>query len=261
VSTDPVPPQEEETAPGEPPPPPVARRRLRRLSGPRVSRGTMLVAVLTLLLGVALVAQVRTTQSEGLEDLRESDLIALLDDASTRVDTLEEELASLESDRARLQGASGDAAAQQAAEDRLDSYRVLAGTVPVEGPGVTVVVGDADRAVTPTMVLDLIQELRDAGAEAIQVGPVRVVASSWVGLSAENELTVDGQPLTSPYRIVAIGDGHTLAGALAIPGGFNDSVRRVGGTVEVVEGETLRIDALHQPEEPRYARPVPSEDA
>lgn len=243
------------------PPPRVALRRLRRLTRPRLSRGNLIVAGLTLLLGVALVAQVRTTQSEGLEELRETDLVALLDDATTRVNELEDELARLESDRARLAGSSGDAAAQEAAQQRLDSYRVLAGTVPVEGPGVTIVVGDADRTVTPTMVLDLVQELRDAGAEAIQVGPVRVVASSWVGLSADNELTVDGQPLTSPYRIVAIGDAHTLAGALAIPGGFNDSVRRVGGTVDVVEGQTLRIDALHQPDEPRYARPVPSGDS
>lgn len=251
-------------APRRTPPSPAPRdalRRLKRISRPRLSRGSLIVAVLTLVLGVALVAQVRTTRTAGLEDLRETDLVALLDDATTRVNELEDELARLEADRARLQGGAGDAAAQEAARQRLDSYRVLAGTVPVEGPGVTIVVGDPERTVTPTMVLDLIQELRDAGAEAIQVGPVRVVASSWVGLSADNELLVDGQPLTSPYRVVAIGDGHTLAGALAIPGGFNDSVRRVGGTVDVVEGQTLRIDALHQPDEPRYARPVPSGDS
>lgn len=236
-------------------------RRLRRISSPRVSRGTLIVAVLTLVLGLALVAQVRSTRTAGLEDLRESDLVALLDDAATRVEELEDELARLEADRARLAGGAGDEAAQEAARQRLDSYRILAGTVPVEGPGVTVVVDDPERTVTPTMLLDLIQELRDAGAEAIQVGPVRVVASTWVGLSEDNRLMVDGEPLTSPYRVVAIGDGHTLAGALAIPGGFNDSVRRVGGTVEVVEGQTLRIDALHQPDEHRYARPVPSGDS
>jgi uncharacterized protein YlxW (UPF0749 family) len=251
----------------EAPPRPVSTtrravlRRLKRISSPRLSRGTLIVALLTLVLGLALVAQVRSTRTAGLEDLRESDLVALLDDASTRVEELEDELARLEADRASLAGGAGDAAAQEAARQRLDSYRILAGTVPVEGPGVTVVVGDPERTVTPTMLLDLVQELRDAGAEAIQVGPVRVVASTWVGLSEDNQLIVDGQPLTSPYRIVAIGDGHTLAGALAIPGGFNDSVRRVGGSVEVVEGQTLRIDALHQPDEPRYARPVPSGDS
>ena len=231
------------------------------MAAQRLSRGNLLIAGLTLLLGLALVAQVRTTQSEGLEDLRESDLIALLDDASTRADTLETEIARLESDRARLEGAQGDTAAREAAQQRLDSYRVLAGTVPVTGPGVTILVGDSGRTVTPTMVLDLIQELRDAGAEAIQVGSVRVVASSWVGVSANDRLTVDGTELESPYRVVAIGDAHTLAGALAIPGGFNDSVRRVGATVETNEGESLTIDALHEPAEPRYARPVPSGDS
>ena len=50
-------------------------------------------------------------------------------------------------DRARLAGSSGDAAAQEAAQQRLDSYRVLAGTVPVEGPGVERVVTRTPSAV------------------------------------------------------------------------------------------------------------------
>jgi uncharacterized protein YlxW (UPF0749 family) len=234
----------------------VAWRRLSTISKARLSRGTLLAALLTLLLGLALVAQVRSTQTADLENLRETDLIALLDDVTDRADRLEDEVRSLEQDRSRLESGGGDAAAAQAAQSRLESYQILAGTVPVSGPGVSVRVSDPEGEVTTTMMIDLVQELRDAGAEAIQIGPARVVATTWIGVD-EGRLTVDGQPVAAPYSVVAIGDGHTLAGALAIPGGFNDSVRRVGGEVQVTEGEELVIDAVHEPPTLEHARPVP----
>ena len=81
----------------------------------RFSRGNVLVGVLTLLLGLALVAQVRTTQEADLSQLREADLIALLDDVTTRADSLEDEIVQLEQDRDQLANGSGDDAASSAA--------------------------------------------------------------------------------------------------------------------------------------------------
>lgn len=237
-----------------------ARRRFKDLlAGARPNRGQAVAAVLLALLGVALVAQVRSTEEAGLSQLRQSELVALLDNVSGRVDALQQEVVQLEADRLRLQGEQGGEAAAVAAQERLESYAILAGTVPVEGPGITVYVNDPEGGVTQTMLLDAIQELRDAGAEAIQVGPHRVVASTYVGTDAEGQVTLDGSPLLPPYRIVAIGDSHTLAGAMAIPGGFSDSLRGAGATVEVVETDSLLIDALRTVEEPRYAQPVPSD--
>ena len=45
---------------------------------------------------------------------------------------------------------------------------------------------------------------------------------------------------------------------MAIPGGFSDSLRGGGATVSVVESDLLQVEALHQPGEARYARPVPA---
>ncbi len=234
----------------------AAWRRLRHLSGPRLSRGNLLAAVISLLLGVALVAQVQSTQAGALTDLPEDDLIALLDDVTVRADSLQEEVQQLEQDRDRLVGGQDDVAAAQAAQSRLDSYQILAGTVAVTGPGIEVLVRDPDRELTTTAIIDMIQELRDGGAEAIQIGDVRVVASTWVE-ARRDTLTVDGMTVEEPYRVLAIGDSHTLAGALAIPGGFTDNVRRNGGTVDVQERPDITVDALHVPSTPAYAQPVP----
>jgi uncharacterized protein YlxW (UPF0749 family) len=243
----------------DPPTPQEARNRLRRALGHvHLSRGHVLTALLTVLLGVALMAQVRVTDEAGLRELRETELVALLDDVTNRADSLREEVRELEADLSRLQGGQGDQAAAAAAQERLESYQILAGTVPVQGPGITVRVDDPGAVITQTMLLDGIQELRDAGAEAIQIGSVRVVASSYVGTDAAGDVVLDGVPLRQPYSITAVGDAHTLAGAMAIPGGFTDSLRGAGATVTVLESDIVRVEALHQPREAQYARPVPS---
>lgn len=234
-----------------------AWRRVLRLVKPRLSLGNLLVAGLAVALGFALVTQVQAANDVALDDLRESDLVALLDDVTKRADSLEAEIRLLESDRRALEEGSSTEAAE-AAESRLTSLQILSGTVPVEGPGITMTVDAPEGGFTPTMMIDLMQELRNAGAEAIQIGTVRVVADTWIGVE-DDALLVDGQAVEAPFRIVALGDAHTLSGAMAIPGGFTDSVRGIGGNVQVVEGDQLVIDALHQAEEPRYARPVPSE--
>lgn len=238
-----------------------ARRRLARLGRGRLNRTQVLATILTMLLGLALVAQARSTGEAGLRELRQTELVALLDDASTRVDALQREVSELEGDRDRLQGQQGDAAAAAAAKQRLESYRILAGTVPVEGPGITVYVSDPGTVVTQTMLLDAIQELRDAGSEAIQIGPVRVVASTHVGIAEDGAIVLDGQVVQHPYRILAIGEPHTLAGAMAIPGGFADSLRGAGASVDVTENDQLLITAVHAPVESRFAIPVPATPA
>lgn len=254
---------EQPSAPPEQPAqaPPLERRRawrrLARISRLRATRGNLLAALLTLLLGLALVAQVRSTQAGDLENLRESDLVGLLDDVSERADRLRDEVRSLEQDKGRLEGGQGDAAAQDAAQARLSSYQILGGTVPVAGEGVSVTVTDPSRELSTTVLIDLVQELRDAGAEAIQIGGVRVVASTWVRADAEG-VRVDGIAVDPPYRVTAIGDSHTLSGALAIPGGFIDKVRRVDGEVLVTEGKQLSIDAVREVRSLKFARPVES---
>ena len=118
---------------GHDPTPEQARRRLRAITSLRLAPGQVVAAVITALLGVALVAQVRAQDEAGLSQLRESELVALLDDVSGRVDDLQQEVLELEADRRRLEGQQGDVAAAEAARERLQSYAILAGTAPSGG--------------------------------------------------------------------------------------------------------------------------------
>lgn len=226
----------------------------------RPSRSAVLVTILAVLLGVAISAQVGQTRQGGLESLRQSELVAVLDSVNQRSARLDDEIVRLTGERDRLQREQGldPEQARSAAAARADALGVLVGTVAARGPGVRITITDPGRAVGSATLLNAIQELRDAGAEAIQVGAVRVVASSYVTEDAGGAVQVDGTALPTPYAILAIGDPQTLASSMNIPGGVVETVRGVGAGIFVTQQEDVGVSALHTPVAPRYARPEPS---
>ena len=235
--------------------------RLARFGSPRPNSTTLLVTLLAVLLGFAIAAQVHQTQLGGLENLREDDLVRILDTVNQDGQRLEQEIASLQASRDRLRsGATSREEAVAAAQDRLDRLGILTGTVAATGPGLGLTIHDPKHGVTAPLLLDTVEELRDAGAEAIQINDVRVVASTYF-TDTQQGISVDGAPLQTPYVITAIGDSQTLASAMDIPGGVSESVRSVGGDTVVTPKTSVDITALHSLSQPEYARPVPTPTA
>ena len=244
------------------PPPPevpaaIAWTRLRSSLRSRPSRLQVLAGVLLFLLGFAVVTQARQTSESGLSALRESDLIRLLDDVTDRRERLEQENTQLVEQRDLLLNSSDSAEeARRAAAERSETYAILAGTAPAVGPGVQLVVRDRDGVVDAPFLLDAVQELRDAGAEALQIEQVRVVASTAFVDVGEGAVQVDGTVVRSPYTVLAIGDPDVLVPALSIPGGVLQDLEQDGAQVDISERSEVVIDALRVPTEPEYARPA-----
>jgi uncharacterized protein YlxW (UPF0749 family) len=224
---------------------------------PGVSRGQLLAAALCALLGFALVVQVRQTQEQGLDSLRQPDLINVLDDITRQSQRLDDDSLELQQTLDRLTSGRGNSeAAQQAARQRLDVLGILAGTVPAAGEGIELEISDPRQQVDAAVLLDTLQELRGAGAEAVQVGEVRVVAStSFVDDAAG--VSVDGRVLRPPYRFRVIGEPQTLSAALEIPGGVLEVLRQKGAQGRVSTPQVVRVDALRELTTPQYARPAP----
>ncbi|MEP7368688.1 MAG: DUF881 domain-containing protein [Dermatophilaceae bacterium] len=229
------------------------------MARPRATKANAFAALLAILLGFAVATQVHQNQVVGLESLRQSELVSILDNATLLSSRLDQNARELQVTRDQLvSGSTGSAAALKAAQERLDALGVLAGTVRAHGPGIQMTIGDPGAKVTSPLLLDAIEELRDAGAEAIQVGDVRVVASSSFGQRG-SRIEVDGVTLTQPYVILAIGDAQTMASAMEIPGGLSENVRGLAGArITVTQPSDLTVAALHLLRAPRYARPVPS---
>jgi len=233
-------------------------QRLLLMARPRATKANALAALLAILLGFAVATQVRQNQELGLQSLRQSELVTILDNATLLSSRLDQNARELQVTRDNLvSGGTSGAAALKAAQERLDALGILAGTAPAVGPGIRMTIVDNGSKVTPPLLLDAIEELRDAGAEAIQVGEVRVVASSSFGQSGSG-VEIDGIRLTLPYTLLAIGDSQTMSSAMAIPGGLSENVRQLGASITITQANELTVGALHTLREPRYARPVPS---
>ena len=246
------------SGPGPADSPQRAWHRLLRAGSPRATRANVLAMVLAGALGFAIIAQVRQTSLEGLENLREDELVRIFAGVDQDGERLADEIRGLQTSLELLKSQStNEAEAQRAARERLEALGILAGTVAAAGPGIVLTVSDPDNKVDAPTILDTVQELRDAGAEAIQINGERVAADTWFA-DTENGLSVSGSEVRPPYVIKAIGDANTLAGAMEIPGGVTATVRRVGGDTDVQIEDEVKVDALLTPSSPQYARPVPT---
>jgi uncharacterized protein YlxW (UPF0749 family) len=240
---------------------PPARRpwtRIGRALRRRPSRGQAVVAALCGLLAFALVTQVQaTSDTSGLAAARPDDLLAILADLDSRSERLRSEIAELQETERQLASGSGqDSAALAAARERAQTLGILTGALPAVGPGVVLTITDPGGEVRADVLVDALQELRDAGAEAIQLSGVRVVASTAL-VDAQGGIAVGSRRVSSPYRFAVIGDPRTLAAALAIPGGVIDTVRRrPGAAATVVRSPRVSVTALQVLTAPRYARPT-----
>jgi uncharacterized protein YlxW (UPF0749 family) len=218
---------------------------------------TTAVAVLCAVLGFAGVVQVRRTAAgDTLAAARPDDLVQILDGLQRREDDLNKEIAVLKTTLSRLRGSGASSAAALAEANRqAETLGILTGTVPATGTGVRLVINDPHHRVPPELLLATLEELRNAGAEAFQIGPVRIgVDSAFSGSGGAVQL--DGTALTAPYTVLAIGDPPTLAAAVAIPGGVLDTVRRAGGTMITTQLQRMDIGALRPVRTPLYARPA-----
>jgi uncharacterized protein YlxW (UPF0749 family) len=215
-----------------------------------------LIGLLIGLLGFGLAVQVRSnTSTSGLTAARQEDLVRILDDLSSREERLRRQIAELEAARIRLSTAGDSStAALEEARKRSTALGILAGTLPAQGPGVEMTLTDPERRLAAEDLLDAVEELRAAGAEALQVGGVRIgLDSSFT--ATDRGIAVDGVPLSAPYTILAIGDPPTLATAMEIPGGVTDTVGRAGGEARVRQRDRVVIRALRPLREPQYSRP------
>jgi uncharacterized protein YlxW (UPF0749 family) len=221
----------------------------------------VLAVLLCVLLGTAIVTQVHHKDSgDSLETARPADLLVLLDSLRQREAALNTEVSDLQNTLANLQrSGSNDQAAIEDAQARLAALSILVGTVGAAGPGVIITIDDPRHDVAPEAMLDVINELRAAGAEAMEIRDAhqatRVGVSTWVA-GAAGALEIDGTTVNPPYSVAAIGDPPTLAAAMNIPGGAVDAVRRVGATMTVAQADRVDVSALRQPKPRQYAQPV-----
>lgn len=124
----------------------------------------------------------------------------------------------------------------------IKKYTLIQGNTDVKGPGIMIryyanetrsngdAVGYAD--ITKDLV-DIVNELRNAGAEAIAVNDIRITSTSSIEME-KNNVMVDGKRIARPYVVKAIGNSEIM----------NSSLIRPGGTIELIKNDRARIELV-----------------
>jgi len=228
----------------------------------RLSGASAAIAVLLALLGFAMVVQLRHVATDTqLSSAREDDLVSILSDLEARETRLNNDITRLQDSQNQLaSGAQRREAALADATRRADELGILAGTLPAEGPGMRIIfTGNTDQVPALT-ILGAVQELRNAGAEVMQIAggadqPVRIVASTYF-VDAPGGIKVDGHTLVAPYVIDVIGDAIPMRSSLTIFGGVVKSAQDAGGRVTLEDRPVVQVTARYSDVTLQYARPV-----
>jgi len=223
------------------------------------TRRQVVVGVLLAVVGFAAVTQVRANQTDDTySGQREQELIDILSALAGTRQRAEDEIAELEQVRDNLQDdTSKREAALEQAQDDVDELSVLAGLVPVTGPGIRITIVEDTGRVSLSSLLDTIQELRTVGAEAMQLnGTVRIVAQTSFE-ETEGGFLVDGELVEAPYVLDVIGEPSVLAPALEFLLGPRAQLEEDGAELDVDELSSIDIEAVHESEEPDFSTPDP----
>jgi len=222
----------------------------RAFTGP--TRGQVVVGVLLALVGFAAVTQVRSNQvDDTYAGLRQQDLIDILNGLAGTTQRSEAEIQRLEATRDDLQSdTNARQAALEQARQEAQVLSILAGTVPVRGAGVTITIEEEDGSVGVGPFIDMVQALRTAGAEAMQINhEVRVVAQTSFE-EGNGGLMVDGRLLRAPYTVDVIGPPDALVAALRFPDGPQDQFAEDDGAKLTFENlSSVDVETVRDPVE------------
>lgn len=221
----------------------------------RRKRGELAVVAAFLVLGfllglqlksVRLHAGVDATSASRLETLQE-----LYNNLVNERDGLKEQLTTAQKELADYRSAAASGEEKEALKAEVDYLSMVAGLTDVEGPGVMVILQDStatnttgdenDYLIHDSDLLSVVNELRDAGAQALSLNGERILATSEIRC-AGSVVLINGQRLAAPFVIYAIGDPTTLYNALTMRGGVVDVLSQWKIQVNVTMSEKLLIE-------------------
>lgn len=196
---------------------------------------------------------VKQTDITAIETMKESELRLELKNWNDKYDELNgwyEELTSKIEEYKNEK--ESDAQTSQLLQTELEQLNEQLGKTDVEGEGIVIQLTDKGGAqlsddvqvenITSTQLLTIINELFSAGAEAISLNEHRITAMTAVYEIGTEFLKVNGDKISSPYVINAIGDADYLKSAVSGKGGGVDQLKELGHETSVDTSKKIKIE-------------------
>lgn len=239
----------------------------------KIKNAQIAISLICVILGFMLSIQFksvrRNTALSNTQLKRAEELQAELNKEREKNENLYKQLLQYEKDLNAYQKAAAESSDQaQGLLKQLYNAQTLAGLNDVEGPGVIVTLNDSKVENKETSKIDenyfiihdddilmVINELSDAGAEAISINDERLIATSEIRC-AGNTISVNNNRYGTPFVIKAIGNPETLESGLNIRSGVVDILRQWGIEVTVKKVDKLLIKRFSGGINFKYATPV-----
>jgi len=207
---------------------------------------TVTIGIICFILVFTMFVQFNTIEQTDLANIatmRETELREELAKWNTKYEDLyqkyEEDKVKLEEYKLSL---GTDVEAKELLEKELKQTNMLLGLTEVKGKGIKVILSDNEEEdIEAYDLLELVNELRLAGAEAISINGERIIAMSEIVDINYSFIVVNGNRISSPYVVKAIGDQTYLeSGLTAKEYGYMDNIIKGNGKTATLE----RVDSL-----------------
>ncbi|MBM7583301.1 uncharacterized protein YlxW (UPF0749 family) [Caldicoprobacter guelmensis] len=153
---------------------------------------------------------------------------------------------------------------------QLEQARVLAGLTDLEGPGVEIILNDrkkdtimpeehysiSDFIVHDIDLLEVVNELKAAGAEAIAINGARILATSRISCGGPTITVGANQRFAPPFVIHAIGDPNALADYFKRPDSIYHILTFYGLEFSIKKLDNVKIPRYYGKVDFNYAVPV-----
>jgi uncharacterized protein YlxW (UPF0749 family) len=192
------------------------------------------------------------------------ELEAIRNDMNTRLKELESAIEARENEFAQVNKSTADI------QQELKNARSFAGLLPLEGPGIEIVLNDRQKdnillsnpgmlrfyIVHDSDMLNIINELRAAGAEAISINDTRIMANSRISCGGPIINVGKYQRFAPPFVIRAIGDPDKLAGAFESPDSIYHMLKAWGLRFEFTKQDKIMVPRSLGDGDYQYAKPL-----
>lgn len=211
---------------------------------------TMIISIgfAALILTAIMFTQFKTveqTDITAIETMRETELRTELADWKTKYDELEEKLNETESKISEYQAeVSNSKESSNVLDKELAETNMYLGYTKLQGEGIEITLSDNEyKTIDRWDLLQLVNELKLAGAEAISINNERIVSTTEIATVGVQFILINGNRIPAPFTVKAIGDKKYLESAITIKGGYIDEMKVNEKTVDYTVKDLIEIPA------------------
>lgn len=213
---------------------------------------TLVFGILCLILTFAITVQLRVSslsESESsqtkITDKLKDEIFRLNDENVKLAEKFQNTTSEL--DDARNQAAQNDSSSKDTSE-LIKKYTIVSGKTDVTGQGIIIKYKPSDNEAKADMVKDLrdiVNEIKNAGAEAIEINNQRIVGTTAIEM-VKNKIEINDTEVSENFIIKAIGDSNLMYSGLIRPGGTIENIRESGVSIEINSENAIKINKYNE---------------